>query len=68
LFAEVIKKNISIEKMVKCQTSLKNLLLFQLSIQVEGMQQEGFQNEMNAENGKFLSVFDISLTKKKKLV
>jgi hypothetical protein len=54
--------------MVKCQTSLKNLLLFQLSIQVEGMQQEGFQNEMNAENGKFLSVFDISLTKKKKLV
>jgi hypothetical protein len=42
--------------MVKCQTSLKNLLLFQLSVEVEGMQQVGFQNEMNAENGKLLSL------------
>jgi hypothetical protein len=40
--------------MVKCQTSLKNCY-FNLSIEVEGMQ-VGFQNEMNTENGKFLSL------------
>jgi hypothetical protein len=47
--------------MVKCQTSLKNLLLFQLSIEVEGMQ-VSFQNEINAENRKLLSSI-INLTK-----
>jgi hypothetical protein len=61
LFAEDIKKDMSIGKMGKFQASLKNLLLFLLSIEVEGMQ-VGFQNEINAENRKLLSSI-ISLTK-----